>query len=112
MPREILAKWLGGASIFVHPARYEPFGLSALEAALSGCALVLGDIPSLRELWEGAATFVTVECEDSLEKAILDLTRDATLREKLARHARMRTLELTIGRTVSEYISAYRLLLN
>ena len=34
------------------PARYEPFGLSILEAALSGCALVLGDLPSLRELWD------------------------------------------------------------
>ncbi len=39
------------AAIFAHPARYEPFGLSVLEAALSGCALVLGDISSLRELW-------------------------------------------------------------
>ncbi len=36
---------------------YEPFGLSVLEAALSGCALVLGDIPSLRENWDGAADF-------------------------------------------------------
>jgi len=74
--------------------------------------LVLGDIPSLRELWDGAATFVPVDCEDSIEKAIFDLTRDAMLRDKLARHARMRALELTIGRTISEYISAYRLLLN
>ena len=32
------------ASIYALPARYEPFGLSILEAALSGCALVLGDI--------------------------------------------------------------------
>lgn len=112
LPRQLVAKWLGSASIFVHPARYEPFGLSALEAALCGCALVLGDIPSLRELWEGAATFVPVECEESLEKAILDLTRDTTLRDKLAGQARMRALELTIGRTISEYISAYRLLLD
>jgi glycogen(starch) synthase len=40
------------------PARYEPFGLSVLEAALSGCALVLGDIASLREVWGGAACYV------------------------------------------------------
>src|SRR4051812_30039934 len=32
-----LAAWLGRASIYCLPARYEPFGLSALEAALSGC---------------------------------------------------------------------------
>src|SRR5690606_16056187 len=51
-------KWLARASIYALPAQYEPFGLSALEAALSGCALVLGDIPSLREVWGNAACFV------------------------------------------------------
>ncbi len=42
---------LARAALFASPARYEPFGLAALEAGLSGCGLVLGDIPSLREVW-------------------------------------------------------------
>ena len=46
------------ASIYAEPARYEPFGLAALEAARAGCALVLGDIPSLREVWGDAALYV------------------------------------------------------
>ena len=46
------------ASVFAAPALYEPFGLAILEAAADRCALVLGDIPSLRELWDGAARFV------------------------------------------------------
>ena len=58
VPSDELVRLYGDASIFALPARYEPFGLSILEAALSGCALVLGDIPSLRELWAGAAVFV------------------------------------------------------
>src|SRR5690606_8377688 len=58
LSRAEMKHWLGRASIYVLPARYEPFGLSALEAALSGCALVLGDIPSLREVWGPAATYV------------------------------------------------------
>jgi glycosyltransferase involved in cell wall biosynthesis len=49
--------WLARAALYVHPARYEPFGLSVLEAALSGCALVLADLPSLRETWDNAALF-------------------------------------------------------
>ena len=49
---------MGQAAIFAHPARYEPFGLVVLEAALAGCALVLGDIDSLHEQWNGAALFV------------------------------------------------------
>lgn len=44
--------------VFVSTARYEPFGLAVLEAAQCGLALVLADIASFRELWEGAALFV------------------------------------------------------
>ncbi|HET8996467.1 MAG TPA: glycosyltransferase family 4 protein [Acetobacteraceae bacterium] len=46
------------ASVFVSPARYEPFGLAVLEAAQAGAALVLSDIPTFRDLWDGAAMFV------------------------------------------------------
>src|SRR5439155_366986 len=56
-PAEMAVR-LGRAAIFAAPARYEPFGLGILEAAASGCALALGDVPSLRENWEGAALFV------------------------------------------------------
>jgi hypothetical protein len=39
LTRRQLAREMGCAAIFAAPARYEPFGLAALEAALSGCAL-------------------------------------------------------------------------
>ena len=64
--RRAIADWYARASIYALPARYEPFGLSALEAALSGCALVLGDIPSLREVWGDAALFVAPDDTDAL----------------------------------------------
>ena len=51
------------ASIYAAPARYEPFGLGVLEAAQAGMALVLSDIASFRELWDGAAVFVGTEDE-------------------------------------------------
>ncbi|PWT87653.1 MAG: glycosyl transferase family 1, partial [Acidobacteria bacterium] len=50
--------WFARASIYVSPAFYEPFGLSVLEAGLSGCALVISDIPPFVENWAGAAFFV------------------------------------------------------
>ena len=49
------------ASVFASLPAYEPFGLAVLEAAQAGCALVLRDIPSARELWDGAALFVNSE---------------------------------------------------
>ena len=58
------------AAVFVSPARYEPFGLAVLEAASSGCALVLSDIPTFRELWDGAAIFVAPNDPASLAIAV------------------------------------------
>lgn len=53
-----MATAFAGARVFASAARYEPFGLAVLEAAQAGCALVLADIPSFRELWDGVAVFV------------------------------------------------------
>ncbi len=58
LPHAELLDEMSAAGIFAHPALYEPFGLVVLEAARAGCCLVLSDIPSLRELWDGAAVFL------------------------------------------------------
>lgn len=58
LPHAELLECMSRASIFLHPALYEPFGLSVLEAARAGCCLILADIPSLRELWSGSAVFI------------------------------------------------------
>ena len=65
-----MAAHLAASAIYALPARYEPFGLSALEAGLCGCALVLGDIPSLREVWGDAAVFVDPHDAQALAKAL------------------------------------------
>jgi glycogen(starch) synthase len=85
-----MASLMGRAAIFAHPARYEPFGLSVLEAALSGCALVLGDIDTLRENWAGAARFVSPDDSRGLRDVLLDLIGNAGQREALAAAARRR----------------------
>ena len=56
-----MARAYAGATVFASAAIYEPFGLSVLEAAQAGLQLVLADIPTFRELWDGAATFVADE---------------------------------------------------
>jgi glycosyltransferase involved in cell wall biosynthesis len=109
-PRELAALY-ARAAIYALPARYEPFGLSALEAALSGCALVLGDIPSLRETWDGAALFVPPNDHDALHVAISELIDDASLRQCLALRARIRATEFTTERMTEDYLRLYRELL-
>ncbi len=105
-----LSPWYAGASIFAHPALYEPCGLSVLEAAHAGCALVLGDIPSLREQWHGAALFVDPRDERALVTAIRTLVRDGERRERLAAAARRRAADRSFDHMVREYLLAYRLL--
>jgi glycosyltransferase involved in cell wall biosynthesis len=60
---DAMAQAYAGATVFASMARYEPFGLSVLEAARAGLRLVLADIPTFRELWDGAAIFVRDEVD-------------------------------------------------
>jgi glycosyltransferase involved in cell wall biosynthesis len=102
-----IADWFGRASIYALPARYEPFGLSVLEGALSGCALVLGDIPSLRENWEGCALFVDPNRPEELRRALDQLISDPNLRRELGERAHLRGEEFGIERFAEGYVEAY-----
>jgi len=58
LAQEELRSAMMHAGAFAAPSIYEPFGLAVLEAAQTGAALVLSDIASFRELWDGAAVFI------------------------------------------------------
>jgi glycogen synthase len=102
-----LAGWMARAAVYAMPARYEPFGPSALEAALAGCALVLGDIPSLREVWGDAALFVHPDDEAGLADALRWLMAHPAERECRAGRARTRALTFTPRRMVEAYLDVY-----
>src|SRR4051812_7799366 len=108
---DAMASWLGRASIYALPARYEPFGLSVLEAALSGCALVLGDIPSLRENWTGAAAFVAPDDHEALQSALSTLIDQPGRIDAFAAAARRRAAAFSPARFAEEYLAAYSCLL-
>jgi glycogen(starch) synthase len=99
-----MVDWFSRASIYALPARYEPFGLSVLEAGLSECALVLGDIPSLRENWDGAAIFVN---DSTLEAALRELIENEPRRHALGKAARERALQFDINFTARRYLDLY-----
>ena len=95
------------ASIFCLPTRYESFGVCALEAALANCALVLGDIPALREIWREAAIFVDPNDTQALASALNRLINEPEVRTEFAERAHNRALEFTILRTASSYLALY-----
>ena len=106
-----LAELYGRAEIFAGPARYEPFGLAALEAGLAGCALVVGDIPSLREVWGDAAVFVDPGDDEELEDELHGLIADEPRRRKLQGRARERALTHSPERFGDAYLELYERLL-
>jgi glycogen(starch) synthase len=108
---EMLGQWFRRAAIFILPARYEPFGLSALEAALCGCALVLGDTESLREIWQDAALFVRPEDPEHVRATLVQLIANPSLREDFSRRARKRADSFTPERMGRAYLEIYAKLL-
>ncbi|HEU0016286.1 MAG TPA: glycosyltransferase family 4 protein, partial [Longimicrobium sp.] len=100
--------WMRRASVYVAASRYEPFGLAPLEAALHGCALVLSDTGSFRELWDGCAEFFPPGDAPALAAAIARVVGDEKLRARLAASARRRAARrYTAERMAAEYIDLY-----
>lgn len=108
LSRSRLAEYYRTAAVFAHPARYEPFGLAVLEAALSGSPLVLGDIASLRELWDGAALFVDPTDGAALHAALQGLLDDPQERRRRGEAARTRALRYSAHSMASAYLEHYR----
>jgi glycosyltransferase involved in cell wall biosynthesis len=107
LPGDGVARKLAQAAIYCLPARYEPFGLSALEAALNGCALVLGDIPSLREVWNDAAVFVRPDDHGELRATLQRLISDQRERSEWAERAQARATRYTPAEMARRYLRAY-----
>lgn len=104
-----IVQTLARAGIYAATSQYEPFGLAPVEAALSRCAIVASDIPSFRELWDGAAVFFSNNNAESLYRALENLERDPDLRRthgNLAyHHARQ---HFTAQRMVQRYMDLYQ----
>lgn len=103
-----LAAEYAARPIFVSAARFEPFGLAVLEAAQAGCALVLSDIATFRELWSGAALFVGNEMPGAWAEAIERIRLDADLRTQLGDAARARAARYTPEATATAMLALYR----
>lgn len=107
LSRERVLALMERAALYVLPAKYEPFGLSPLEAAACGCALVLGNIPSLREVWGEAAVYVPVNQPDLLAATLRSLIANPERLRDCAQAARARAAEYNRGRMTQQYLELY-----
>ncbi len=107
LPPERLRGVYAESAVYAFPARYEPFGLSVLEAAFSGCALLLGDIDSQRELWDGAALFVSPDDQEAIRRGLVQLTQDGALRSRLMTASRKRARRYSLEAAAATYADLY-----
>jgi glycosyltransferase involved in cell wall biosynthesis len=105
--RPAVAREYAAAPIYVSPSLHEPFGLGVLEAADAGAALVLSDIPTFRELWDGAALFFGPRDVAGLAGQVNRLIDDPDLRGRMSTAARGRAARYTIAATARGMLAAY-----
>ncbi len=111
LAREDLKEWYARAPVYALPARYEPFGLTPLEAAMSGCALVLGDIDSLREVWGKSAIYVDPDAPRELAEVLEAFAGDPALLGEMQRRAAGRARRYRADRMAHRYLELYGRLL-
>lgn len=105
-PEEV-QHWMQRASVFVSPTRYEPFGLAILEAAGNGCALVLSELDTLKELWQEAALFFDPEDEADAEKMALLLLNNPQFMQELSEKAKKRAAVYSAEKMGAAYYELY-----
>ena len=67
---------------FVFPSTYEGFGIPPMEALCMGARIILGDIPVLHEIYDGAALYINcqkpeVNLEELLDSSNVDKEKEA-----------------------------------
>lgn len=76
-----------GALGLLHPARYEGFGFTPLEAMSRGCPVIASDIPAVREIAGGGAMLLPLE-EGAWAAAIERLGHEQALQDELRERGR------------------------
>jgi glycosyltransferase involved in cell wall biosynthesis len=106
-----VASWLRRASLFVHPARWEGFGLAVLEAMLAGLPVVASNVSSLPELVLDGETGVLVAPDDAaaLARGITQALEQPELGERGLARARS---EFSVGRMTDRTAALYASILS
>ncbi|HYJ80980.1 MAG TPA: glycosyltransferase family 1 protein [Longimicrobiaceae bacterium] len=103
-----LAPLYSGAAAFVYPSLYEGFGLAPLEAMQCGAPVIVSDVSSLPEVVGDAGILVDPRDGDALCQAMLDVYRDAALRERMREQSLGRAATFSWERCTRQTLDAYR----
>jgi len=101
-----VGSWLRRATVYVHPARWEGFGLGVLEAMHAGLPVVATNVSSLPELVVEGETGLLVKRDDA--PALAQALAVALGRPELGAAGRERALaEFSVDRMASRTVALY-----
>jgi len=108
---ERLAALYAGAAAVVHPALYEGFGLTLVEAMRAGAPVLAGRAPGVVETAGDAALYADPRDPEDLARALERLAADPALRAQLSERGRRWAARLSWAGSARAHISAYTLAL-
>jgi glycosyltransferase involved in cell wall biosynthesis len=106
--RADVASILQLAPIYVQPSAWEGFGIAAVEAMAAGLAVVVSDVPGLREVVGDAGLRFTPGSHLDLAEVLSGLVHNRKRIAVLSERARSRAALFSISRTADEYAALYR----
>ncbi|MDO8259912.1 MAG: glycosyltransferase family 1 protein [Candidatus Magasanikbacteria bacterium] len=83
VPDNDLVELYRSCLFLIMPSLYEGFGYPVIEAMLAGCPVATSDTSSLSEITKGAAHLFDPNNTDSINMALLRMSRDKALRSSL-----------------------------
>jgi len=87
--RQLLKSILFEADIFVHPALYEPFGITILEAMATGKPIIATKTGGIPEILANSGILISISSKE-LKNALETLISDVELRKKYSKLAKER----------------------
>lgn len=103
-------RWMHNSHLYLHTARYEPFGLVFLEAMAAGLPCIALDGKGNRDVIEDGGNGFLLEHEDAAAFAdrILEVARDRQRYDELSRHAQSFARGYDISAAADRLIAFYR----
>lgn len=106
-----LAELYGGAVALIHPARYEGFGMTVLEAMSLGVPVVAGRSAAVQEVCAEAGLLVWPGDPVELAQALSRVASEPGLRARLSARGRERASAFSWARSAERHMAAYSLAL-
>jgi len=106
---EETAIYYRAADLLLHPARYEGYGLTALESLAAGTPVVATDTGGIKDVvMDGVDGFIVVRDAKAIAERVIHLLEDDNLREEMGRKGRERALKRSWKKVTQEYIDLMR----